>query len=169
VRRAAVVAVLLGLLAVGLLVAAAARETGRERRSATVEVLSVIDGDTIRVRMPSGRERAVRYIGIDTPETPPGRPAECHGPEAAAANGDLVAGRRVRLEFDREREDRYGRLLAYVHRGGVLVNEELVRAGHARPLRVEPNVRHAQRLESLAREARAAGRGLWGACGVTDT
>jgi len=167
--RAAVLAALLALLAVGLLVAAGAREAGRERRSVTVEVVTVTDGDTIRVRMPSGRERPVRYIGIDTPETPPGRTPQCHGPQATAANAALVEGRRVRLEFDREREDRYGRLLAYVRRGDVLVNEELLRHGHAQVLEVEPNVRHAERFETAEREAREARRGLWRACDVTGT
>src|SRR5215213_4702317 len=85
---------------------------GKESRA---RVLRVIDGDTIEVDL-GGREEHVRYIGIDTPESAiPGEPVECFGKEAAAANEDLVDGETVRLVFDAERRDRYGRLLAYVY------------------------------------------------------
>jgi len=103
----------------------------------------------------------VRYIGIDTPET--NGPVECYGPEATAANARMVGGR-VRLEFDVERRDRYGRLLAYVHADGRMVNAALARGGYAEPLTIEPNVRHERRFRALAREARRAGRGMWRVC-----
>ncbi len=72
----------------------------------------------------------------------------------------------MRLSTDAERRDRYGRLLAYVHRAsdGRFVNAELVRRGYARPLAIAPNVRHAKRFAALAREARRARRGLWRSC-----
>ncbi|MGK2936461.1 MAG: thermonuclease family protein [Solirubrobacteraceae bacterium] len=60
-----------------------------------------------------------------------------------------------------------GRLLAYVYRArdGVFVNAALVREGYAQSLTIAPNVRHADDFAALARSARTAGRGLWGACG----
>jgi len=70
----------------------------------------------------------------------------------------------VRLEHDVERRDRYGRLLAYVHARGVMVNARLARDGYAEPLTVRPNTRHEKRIRTLANAARAAGRGLWSAC-----
>lgn len=128
--------------------------------SAADEVLCtrVIDGDTIRV---SGGER-VRYIGIDAPEM---QPVEAWAEAATAANRELVEGRTVRLELDVQERDRYGRVLAYVWVDGRLVNEELVRLGCARASTYPPNVRHQERLLAAEREARAAGRGLWGAGG----
>jgi len=74
----------------------------------------------------------------------------------------------VRLVFDVERRDRFGRLLAYVYRArdGVFVNAALVRGGFARTLTIPPNVRFAGRFAALAAEARRAGRGLWSACGT---
>ncbi|MDT8436247.1 MAG: thermonuclease family protein, partial [Gemmatimonadota bacterium] len=117
-------------------------------------VTRVFDGDTIDVELAGGRER-VRYIGIDTPEMDDERPAvRARAREAAAANRRLVAGRTVRLELDVEERDRYGRLLAYVWIGDTLVNEVLVREGHARLLTIPPNVRHADRLRRAARLAR---------------
>lgn len=129
-------------------------------------VVRVTDGDTIRVALGNRSER-VRYIGIDTPEeVRPDTPVQCYARRAAAENARLVAGRRVRLVLDVEARDRFGRLLAYVYRAddGRFVNEALVRGGFARTLTIRPNVRFAGRFAALAREARRAGRGLWGAC-----
>jgi micrococcal nuclease len=130
------------------------------------EVVRVVDGDTIRVRL-DGRTERVRYIGVDTPESvKPGTPVQCFAKRAAQANAALVAGRDVRLVGDVERRDRYGRLLAYVYRepDGAFVNARLVRDGYARPLTIAPNVAHARELADLARQARQAHRGLWKTC-----
>ena len=134
--------------------------------SAIARVERVVDGDTVRVRV-GGRSEPVRYIGIDTPESKrPDTPVECFARRAAAENGRLVARERVRLVFDVERRDRFGRLLAYVYRvrDGAFVNAALVRGGFARTLTIPPNVRFAERFAALAAEARRAGRGLWSAC-----
>jgi micrococcal nuclease len=128
------------------------------------EVLRVVDGDTIEVALDGGEED-VRYIGVDTPETvKPGTPVQCFGPEASARNHELVEGRTVRLDFDRELRDDYGRLLAYVSAGGKLVNAELVAGGYARTLEIEPNTSRAAMLARLEERAAVAGRGLWSAC-----
>ena len=139
---------------------------GATPRGASVDarVVRVVDGDTIYVDL-GGGEQYVRYIGIDTPETvKPGTPVQCFGPRAHAFNERLVEGRRVRLVFDRERRDVYGRLLAYVYAGGRLVNAELVRRGYARTLTIAPNDAHAGLFHRLAAAAGRAGLGLWGAC-----
>ena len=126
-------------------------------------VVRIVDGDTIRVRI-GETEEVVRYIGVDTPETvDPRRPVEAYGEAAAAKNRELVAGRVVRLYFDVQRRDRYGRLLAYVCVGEVFVNAELLRQGFAQLMTIPPNVRFAEIFVHLQQEAREAGRGLWGA------
>ena len=143
---------------------------GPAGQTADAEVTRVIDGDTIEVRI-SGGEDEVRYIGIDTPETvKPGTPVQCFGPQASSENHRLVEGRRVRLVFDRERRDVYGRLLAYVYlpaaAGGrpTFVNAELVRRGLARTLTIAPNTAHVGLFDKLQARAGQAGRGLWGSC-----
>jgi micrococcal nuclease len=164
-RRIALLALLLA--AVAFLVA-----RGRDERRPTAfgraQVLRVVDGDTIRVRL-DGRTERLRYIGVDTPESvKPGAAVQCFAKRAAAANAALVAGRSVRLVGDVEQRDRYGRLLAYVYRepDGAFVNARLVRDGYARTLTIAPNVAHARQLSQLARAARESGRGLWAACGI---
>jgi micrococcal nuclease len=138
----------------------------------SAKVTHVVDGDTIDVAMPDGSHEAVRYIGIDTPETvKPGTPVQCGGPRAHAVNERLVGGRTVTLRFDAERRDVYGRLLAYVYLppsdpGGrsLFVNAELARRGLARTLTIAPNDSFAPLFARLAARAGVSGRGLWGRC-----
>jgi micrococcal nuclease len=62
-----------------------------------------------------------------------------------------------------ERTDRYGRLLAYVRlQDGSMFNEVLLKEGYAQIATFPPNVRYVERFEKAQREAREAGRGLWG-------
>jgi micrococcal nuclease len=127
-------------------------------------VVRVVDGDTIVARV-DGRDEYVRYIGVDTPETvKPDTPVQCYGPRASDENHRLVEGQTVRLTFDREVRDDYGRLLAYVYAGKRFVNAELVRGGYARTLAIAPNTSHAREFQRLAMKAAKTGRGLWGAC-----
>ena len=121
---------------------------------AVVPVLRVIDGDTIEVEF-DGAVESVRYIGINTLERDdPREEIRALARAASAANARLVEGRRVRLEFDVERRDRYQRLLAYVWVGDTLINELLVRQGHAQPATYPPNVRYVDRFVAAARLAR---------------
>ncbi len=130
----------------------------------TARVERVVDGDTVVVRLDGRRER-VRYIGVDTPESVrPGTRVQCYGKAAAAANRRLVQGAQVRLVYDAEARDRFGRLLAYVYRDDVFVNAELIRRGYGKPLEVPPNVAHAAELRRLGSAARRARRGLWSRC-----
>ena len=136
--------------------------------SPTVRVVAVVDGDTVDVAWAGRRER-LRLLGVDTPETvDPDRPVGCDGPEAAAFTHQRLQGRTVRLHFDRERRDRFGRLLAYVDVDGRRFNDDLLAGGYARLLVIPPNGRHARAMLDQELEARSAGRGLWGACSPGD-
>lgn len=135
-------------------------------------VARAVDGDTLKLE---NGER-VRLIGIDTPEVhesaklqrdarKSGRDAasiQRMGKRSAEFTRKLVEGARVRLEFDVEKRDRYGRLLAYVYlKDGTFVNGEIVKQGYASPYTFPPNVRHVEMLRDLFREARENKRGLW--------
>ena len=133
-------------------------------------VVRVVDGDTLKVAV-GGRERSVRLLGIDTPETHrPGTPVECGGPQASAHMEQLVRpGERVTLEPDPTQDgvDRYGRLLAYVRLpDGQLAEDEQLRSGWAMSYvyggRPVARFGEFRRAES---QARAGRRGVWGACG----
>lgn len=128
----------------------------------------MIDGDTIEL---SGGQ-LVRYIGVDTPEVRRRvgerwvEDPEPFGRAASETNRTLVEGRSVRLEYDVQTHDRFGRVLAYVYveaDAGAerMVNEELLRQGMAQLLTIPPNVKYAERFRALAEEARRHQRGLW--------
>jgi len=119
----------------------------------------VIDGDT--VELDSGER--VRYLLVDTPEST--TQVECFGAEAAAFNRALVEGREVRLTYDAECADHYGRLLAYVEVEGESVNQALVAQGYACVLQIPPNgVELAPLYLELETHAVDERRGLWAAC-----
>lgn len=128
-------------------------------------VVHVVDGDTIVAAFHDGHTEIVRVLGVDTPETvDPRKPVQCFGPEASAYAKSQLTGRPVRLEFDVERRDRYGRLLAYVLVDGHRYEDDLLRRGLARLLVIAPNGSHARAMLAEELGARRAGRGLWGAC-----
>jgi micrococcal nuclease len=155
-----------------------ARETGLSEEGllppgVTVEggeeatVVEVVDGDTIKVDRGTGVTETVRYIGMDTPETvDPSEPVQPFGPEATAANEELVSGQTVILEKDTSETDQYGRLLRYVwlptDEGLLLVNNELVRRGLAVAKAYEPDTRYQEFLSMTATKAAADALGLFG-------
>lgn len=155
-------------LAAALLLLAACGQTGTvdaPRPDANVGLVTrVVDGDTAEIEF-EGRELDVRFIGIDTPETvAPDQPVECFGPQASEYVEGRLEGQQVRLEFDVERLDRFGRTLAYIWVGDELFNETLVREGYALVTTFPPNVKYVERFQQAQTEAREADRGLWRAC-----
>lgn len=146
---------LLGLLT------ACSSEPGDQSRCGPSEatVMRVIDGDTIEI---DTGER-VRYLMIDTPESTTEQ--ECWGPEATQANRDLVEGRVVRLHYDVECEDDYGRLLAYVERQEQIINRVMVERGHACVLQISPNGEDVlDEYRDLEYAAEQLGKGMWAVC-----
>ncbi|SFH83466.1 thermonuclease family protein [Planctomicrobium piriforme] len=133
--------------------------TAVENGGRIVQVRRTVDGDTLLLE--SGER--VRLLGVDTPETKiPEQPPEPFGQAASDFTAKLVTGQRVRLEFDRERFDQYGRTLAYVYVGDLFLNEELIRQGLSPaqlqyPFRSDMKRRFSQ-AESAAKEER---KGIW--------
>lgn len=121
-------------------------------------VSKVIDGDTIVL----DTGETVRYLGIDAPELDKqkGGPA-FYAKEAVKMNKQLVLLKKVQLEFDVEKKDAYGRLLAYVFVKDVFVNGELVKRGCALAMVKPPNVKYKDRLVEYQNEAMAKEIGLW--------
>jgi len=117
-----------------------------------------VDGDTIVL---TSGER-VRYLCIDTPEIHhPRKPLQPFGLEASARNAELTSSKSVVLEYDRQRRDWYGRLLAMTYSSGVLVNAELLKEGYARLMVIRPNQSCRARFALLQDQARADRSGLW--------
>jgi len=132
---------------------------GTVSAQAWVAVKWVNDGDTIVLT--DGKR--VRYIGINSPEIDHDKQrAQPFGYAARTFNKQMVLNRKVRLEFDLERHDRYGRLLAYVFLPeGIFLNEEILQKGYAFFLFHKPNLKYNQRLLKAQQEAMKAKQGLW--------
>lgn len=133
------------------------RETGN--------VVRVLDGDTLRVRLRGGAHVSVRMLGIDTPER-----GGCGAADATANLRRLApAGSTVHLVSDRTQaaKDRYGRLLRYVQRQGGYGDLSFRQAwdGYTRPYVFggRPVARHRDYVRAIG-HARDHGRGAWGGC-----
>lgn len=157
-----------------------------------VFVKRVIDGDTLIL---SNGEKA-RLTGIDTPEARGNPKAHkdsqrtgkdvqeitLQGKEATEFVRRLAQDKKIRIEYDVQKRDRYGRLLIYAYdietlkknplarpTEGLVVSEDqeiflngsIIRSGYAVPLTVPPNVKHADFFKELHSEARLHKRGLW--------
>jgi endonuclease YncB( thermonuclease family) len=139
------------------------RDGGRDRTQ-RARVVSVTDGDTIRVRV-NGHKRDLRLIGIDTPEVYGGR--ECGGGRASKSMKRMLdSGSRVKLikDFSQDRRDRYGRLLRYVKRGGRDVGKRQIRRGWARVYVYERPFRKVGSYRRAQHRAKARNRGVWKHC-----
>jgi len=145
---------------------------GKSYNYTDILVKRVVDGDTLQLE--SGER--VRLIGIDTPEmheseklqrdaarTKQGQATiQKLGRRSYEFTKDLVEGKRVSLEFDVEKHDRYKRLLAYVYlKDRTFVNAKIIEEGYASLMTIPPNVKYADLFLSLYQEAREKRRGLW--------
>jgi micrococcal nuclease len=127
------------------------------------KVVKVVDGDTIRVSIGEKVEN-VRLLGVDTPEVDPRRTVEQFGRQASEFARNLALDKTVRLERDPQGDtrDTYGRLLRYVYLpDGALLNAEIIRQGYGHAYTRFPYAK-MEAFRALEREAREAGRGLWG-------
>lgn len=162
------------LLALMLALAGCVQDTGT---TGTVE--RVVDGDTVEVALDNGTIWTVRLIGVDTPEVHVSvDPAQYGFPHTETVKDCLrsvgsnasrfversVSGRRVRLTFDPAvgRVGEYGRVLAYLHADGTLVNRVLIARGLARVY--EGPFRYRATFGRLEAGAMRDSKGLW-ACG----
>jgi len=102
---------------------------------AVLMITRVIDGDTVVL----SDGRTVRYLGINAPEK-----GEEGFLEAKERNEELVSGKEVRLEYDLEKKDRYGRDLAYVFVGEEMINLKLLAEDLAQVFIIGPNLKYAE-------------------------
>lgn len=130
-------------------------------------VAYVVDGDTLDISMPDGRQPVtrIRLWGVDCPEEARGEEAvDMHfATEASEYARNTLTDRDVHLVLSPERtRGKYGRLLAYVflERGGRMFNEMLLEEGYAY---ADLRFRHHnyERFKRIEKGARRGGVGLW--------
>lgn len=127
------------------------------------EVLYVKDGDTFVVDI-AGEEITVRLIGVDAPESvhrDENKNTE-EGKIASAWMKELLQDASVYLEYDKDRQDDYGRTLAYVYlEDGRMINKLLLENGLATVMKIKPNTKYANVFHRLQTQAQKAGVGFW--------
>lgn len=160
----AVAAVLLAAfgLAIGLTVAdlGAAASSGGFVYSGVAT--KIVDGDTLDVRLTSGKRERVRLIGIDTPER-----GDCYFSQAGDRARLLALNRRVKVRGDSTQatRDRYGRLLAYVEVAGRTdLGATLIREGYGQVYVYSRPFARLSSYRSAQTAAKSGSRGLWRAC-----
>ncbi len=178
----------LSILAIGLFIAAVLSVMGytlkpgpgasghgaRPLISGSCVVRRIYDGDTIGCDMNgdgwiNGPEEHIRLIGIDAPEMyySPKNKSGVNQPYAEDAT-NLVKSetltRRVYLEYDQDRIDKYHRILAYVYldpQGQTMLNAQLLQRGLAKLMFIGANRRYEAEFETIKREAQAQHLGIW--------
>ncbi|HBG68865.1 MAG: Micrococcal nuclease-like protein [Candidatus Nomurabacteria bacterium GW2011_GWC2_39_41] len=127
-------------------------------------VVSVVDGDTIKLNM-DGKTETFRLIGIDTPETvDPRKDVQCFGVEASSKAKELLSGKRVRIETDATQGtyDKYNRLLGYIYReDGLFYNKYMIEQGYAHEYTYNTAYKYQTGFKNAQKEAQANKAGLW--------
>lgn len=130
----------------------------------SAELVQVLDGDTIRVRLEDGLEYQVRFIGMDTPER-----GELYWAETSAVNEALLDSGPLVLVVEVSPTDRYDRLLRHILAGETFVNYEMVRLGYAQTLDIAPDIACSETFRAAESAAQESRSGLWGLPTATPT
>ena len=134
------------------------------------KVKSIVDGDTIELR----DGRIIHYIGVDSPRINVQQEdkwvffPEPFAVEAREFNEQLVAGKTVRLEFDVQEKDRFGRFLAYCYLSGnkkndkeIFVNENIIEEGLGYAVVGQVNSGHVDEFFKAEKTARENKKNIW--------
>ena len=138
----------------------------------TAHVSRVVDGDTLKVRLPAGQIADVGLIGVDSPDPgKSGSSGECGAPQATAQMKRLVlrnaSGRSVTLHSDpmQSRAARSDRLRVYVSARGLDLGRTMIASGSAKVNAFESDFVRMVSYRKAQAAAKAAKRGTWRTCG----
>ncbi|MCZ2202435.1 thermonuclease family protein [Cylindrospermopsis raciborskii] len=136
-------------------------------------VVRVVSGQTVevvKIGEPTSLVSSVRLIGLEAPDLrqyPWGEDARKLLEKLIQdANSDNTSNNntnsaQIKLEFDLQTQDKFGRNLAYVWKDQVLVNEQIIKQGYALFAGRSPNHKYDLRLENAQHWARLMGEGIW--------
>ena len=130
------------------------------------QIHRVVDGDTFWFINGKGEKEKIRFIGIDAPEARNygKKTKQYFGRDSELFLVEYLKGKKVRLEYDVQKYDQYGRTLAYVFmEDGTFLNEHIVRCGFAVTSTYPPNVKYLTRFLKGERHARKNKLGMWAA------
>ncbi|PID82450.1 MAG: hypothetical protein CSB16_01105 [Clostridiales bacterium] len=128
-----------------------------------VKSLYVIDGDTIKILI-NGEKKTVRIIGMDAPEY--NHPDRSRITEEGKDARKILINKipenaYVEIEYDEDRKDKYGRILAHVYYEDYLVSKWMIERGYAKRVYVAPNAKYQDILREAERHAKDNQLGYW--------
>jgi len=162
------VAIIIGIVIFALLNVTIKKEElkSSETVNEVADVISVIDGDTITVKVENDIKK-VRFIGIDCPELD-----EPFGSEAKEYLVGMIEGKTIYLTKDISETDQYGRLLRYIwlerpnvgQRNAIestMLNVRLIAEGYAKLMTVEPDNKYEEVFKEIENDAQSKRMGIW--------
>jgi len=129
-----------------------------------VKYVACVDGDTIKVKIKK-EVKTVRMLAIDTPESvKPESKIEYYGKEAGEYTCKKIKkANKIELEYDpnSDKEDKYGRVLAWVFVDGKLLQQELVAKGYAKVAYLYGDYKYTDILKVEQEKASVKSIGIW--------
>ena len=141
-------------------------QEGSNKDVIKVSVVTVLDGDTFIANY-NGEETRIRLIGVDTPESVNKTNPELNCEEGRIASNytkQLLTGKDVWLEWDKQMTDDYERVLAYVYLDEAktdMVQDRLLADGMAHCMSIKPNIKYANHFAEIEEQARKSAAGFW--------
>lgn len=136
-----------------------------------VELINVIDGDTIKMKM-DGKQTNARLLLIDTPETSTTKTGNVqpYGKEATAYLNSLLKDKDLSVEFEpsHQKVDDYDRYLVYLFADDQLVQESMLLEGFARLGYENTNEKYYNRLVEAEEAAEMNKKNIWSVPGYVQ-
>ncbi len=141
-----------------------AYQTGSSKITVPSTQVTVIDGDTIKLKLKNKTE-TVRFLLVDSPEIRDKITdiAQPYSLEAKALTSEMIKNsQEITIEKDKSERDKYGRYLAYVYADGKSIQEALLTSGLARVAYVfAPNTKYESQFRSIETAAESKKIGIW--------
>lgn len=137
----------------------------KENEKEEVTLSKCVDGDTAKFVMENGEIKTARFLAIDTPESVhPTKKVEEYGKEASNYTCNLLTNaKKIILEYDKnsDKEDKYGRVLAFVYADSLMVQKELLEVGYAKVAYLYADYTYTDELQKIELDAKNRKVGIW--------
>lgn len=130
----------------------------------TVKLVKCVDGDTAQFLI-NNKKKKTRFLAINTPESVhPTKEVEPFGKESSSYTCDkLTNAKTIVLEYDENagKEDKYGRLLAWIFVDGELLQKDLISKGYAEVAYLYGDYKYTEELKEEQTKAQNNKLGIW--------
>ena len=142
-----------------------AEEVKLNENEMIVTLEKCIDGDTATFKDSVGNTYKTRFLAIDTPETVhPTKSVEAYGKDASTYTCETLTNAKViKLETDpgSDKEDKYGRYLAWVFVDDVLLQDSLIKNGLAKVSYLYGDYKYTEIIQATEEIAKSEKLGIW--------